>query len=151
MNIYHERQKGNYCRCHAINNLVGKQICSLNTFNKLCDEFDKKNDFEVPSSKLKYIFYNNGGTDNIFGYILKKNNYKIKMTHYDYYKSKVIQLKNDKKMLGFIVYNRCHTFCIRKIKDEYYLIDSMKSRIQKINPQSYCKRRNLGVICVELE
>lgn len=79
MTIYHEKQIGNYCRCHAINNLVGKQICSTQEFNRLCDEFDKKNGFTTPSSKLKYLFYNNGGTENIFGYILQKKGYTIKM------------------------------------------------------------------------
>ena len=148
MNIYHEKQVGNYCRCHAINNLVGKQLCKLQEFNGLCDEFDKKNGFTIPSSKLKYLFYNNGGINNLFGYILTKKGYTIQMTHYDYYRPKAIKLNTHMNLLGFIIYNRRHTFCIRKIGSDFFVIDSMRPTMQKINPLMYCKRRNLGVICV---
>ena len=43
MTLYHERQVGSYCRLHAINNLMGRQICSIREFDALCSEFDKMN------------------------------------------------------------------------------------------------------------
>ena len=117
MKIYHEKQKGNYCRCHAINNMVGKQLITIVEFNKYCDAFDALNKFDKGSSKQKHYFYNNGGANNIFGYILQQKGYKPQMTHYDISKSKkVIQ---SRRLIGYIVYNRGHTYCIRKIKNDF--------------------------------
>ena len=75
--MFHQRQKGSYCRCHAINNMIGQEFISLSEFNKYCDEFDRKNHFSPGSSRNGHMFYNNGLTDNIFGYILEKKGIKI--------------------------------------------------------------------------
>jgi hypothetical protein len=77
--MYHEKQRGNYCRCHAINNLLGFQLVSLAEFDKLCDEFDNIHKFARGSSKNHHLFYNNGQTDNIFGYIMQKKGLYVKM------------------------------------------------------------------------
>ena len=71
--MYHEKQQGNYCMKHAINNLIGKELCSNKEFDIYCDELDKLNDFEKGVSKSK-LFYNNGGINNIFGYVMTKKN-----------------------------------------------------------------------------
>ena len=143
MGVYHERQIGNFCRCHALNNLLGTRIVTTQEFNGLCDEFDNIHTYEKGCSRNKYFFINNGGEDNIFGYILHKKDTHYKMNHYDIYTNKtIIPHKNS---IGFIVYNQNHTFCIRKIDSTFYLIDSMRSNIIKVNPQQY-GRRGFGLI-----
>ena len=145
--MYHEKQIGNYCRCHAINNLMGKQICSRKEFDILCDEFDAMNGFTQSSSKLKYIFYNNGGIHNIFGHVLTKKGNVIRMEHHDYYSSKAICLQ-DHSLQGIILYNRSHTYCLRPTKTGYVIIDSMRTTMQPITIKAFCKPRNIGAISV---
>jgi hypothetical protein len=145
--LFHERQIGNYCRYHAVNNLFGKSICSLVTFNKYCNEYDKLNKMDR-ISKTKCVYYNNGDTDNIFGYIIQKAGYNIKMTHYDFYKPTKITLVSN--TIGMILYNKSHTYCIRKYNNRFYLIDSIKLQIQEISdPIQYCEKANLGIIVVD--
>jgi len=145
--LYHERQRGNYCRLHAINNLIGKQICALPTFDRLCDEYDNINKFDKGSSKRLHIFYNNGNSYNNFGYVLNKCGYKTKMTHYDYYNNKTVN--HNSKTLGFILYSNSHAFCIRKYQNKFYLIDSLRPKEIIVDPLTYCNRGNMGVIRVD--
>ena len=147
--MYHEKQKGNYCRCHALNNLLGKQIVTLRDFDVYCDAFDKKNHFDVGSSRKKYIFYNNGLTDNIFGYIMEDKGMRVEMNHYDYYRSKKIK-HCEKGTLGYIVYNTQHTYCVRIVENEYWLIDSMRGKPCKLNNLQSLERKGIGVICIRL-
>ena len=148
MKIYHEKQIGNYCRCHAINNLVGKQLITLHEFNSYCDKFDALNNFDKGSSRNKHYFYNNGGTNNIFGYCLQKKGIFTNMTHYDISKSTRIDTKFFNKAYGCILYNRRHTYCMRKIQNDYYIIDSMRRTPQKIKNLSILQRKGMGVIMV---
>lgn len=146
--MYHEKQKGSYCRCHAINNLMGKQLVSLTEFDVYCDAFDKKSNFSPGSSKNKHFFYNNGETDNIFGYILQEKKVKITMEHYDFFGGQKIKHCN-KGTMGYIVYNSRHTYCVRVMKGEFWLIDSMKSKPQKLNDLRCIERRGIGVIRIQ--
>ena len=142
--IYHERQRGNYCRLHALNNFIGKHTCNFAQFNKYCDEYDTINKVSKKTSRSQ-IFYNNGGNDNIFGYILGKSGYSYKMHHYDFYRNKTIKICSETS--GFILYTKQHAFCIKKHTDnQFYLIDSMKTKPMLVDPISYCKKINLGVI-----
>lgn len=144
-NIYHEKQRGNYCRCHAINNLVGKQIVTTSEFDMLCDEYDTKHQYEKGVSRCRHYFINNGGTNNIFGHVFQKKGYSVTMTHYDYYKQKSIQ--DSDVTYGCIVYNMSHTFCIRRINGVLYKIDSMQRAPQRINMRLF-QRRGYGIINV---
>jgi hypothetical protein len=144
--MYHEKQKGSYCRCHALNNLIGRELVSLKEFDSYCDAFDKKNDFEIGSSKKKHFFYNNGETDNIFGFILHTKKLKIAMIHYDYYQPKKIK-HCKKRTIGYIVYNAGHTYCIRVIDGAYWMIDSMKGKPHRLNDLP--REKGIGVIQVQ--
>ena len=152
--MYHEKQQGNYCMKHAINNLIGKELCSNKEFDIYCDELDKLNDFEKGVSKSK-LFYNNGGINNIFGYVMTKKNINVEFTYYSYEKtnSGIFSNLKTKCLLGFIVYNKQHTYCVRRINNRYYLIDSMSSRIVEITDrfEQYLCRKNLGLIGVYLK
>ena len=46
--MYHEKQQGNYCMKHAINNLIGKELCS----NKELDIFKSENTAILLKSNL---------------------------------------------------------------------------------------------------
>ena len=144
--LYHEKQYRNYCRCHALHNLIGKKILSsFSEFDTLCDSFDRENKYDVGVSRRNYFFINNGNTDNIFGYILGKKGYHVRMNHYDYYKRK--KIVPDPKSLGFIVYTHSHTYCVRNINGVLYQIDSMRRAIMPINTK-LLERPGLGVIDV---
>ena len=145
--MYHQKQKGSYCRCHAINNLIGKELIAFGEFDKLCDEYDKKNGFLPGSSKRGHLFYNNGGVDNIFGFILGKKGIHVKMEHYDFYLSKKIKHQNN-STIGYIIYNRGHTYCIRNLNGERWLIDSMRAKPLKIGSMGVVEKKGIGVICV---
>lgn len=161
LRIFHERQVGNYCRCHALNNLLGFTMCKLNTFLVYCDDFDVKHNFEKGSSKRHFIFYNYGNIDNIFGYVLqrqansilektKKNMNALQMIHYDFYTQKkelnIQEYMNKSNLFGFIVYTIRHTYAIRKIEKEFYLIDSMRPKAQKLKNFSCLTPKGIGYI-----
>ena len=152
--MYHEKQQGNYCMKHAINNLIGKELCSNKEFDIYCDELDKLNNFEKGVSKSK-LFYNNGGINNIFGYVMTKKNINVEFAYYSYEKTNSGMFSNLKTecLLGFIVYNKQHTYCVRYLDNKYYLIDSMAPRIVDITDRvdQYLCRKNLGLIAVYLK
>lgn len=147
--MFHQKQKGNYCRCHAINNLFGHELVALGEFDNYCNEFDKKNGFARDSSRNAHLFYNNGGVNNIFGYIIKKKGIKIKMEHFDFYRTKKVKVNNN--VIGYIIYNRSHTYCVKINNGEKWIIDSMKAHPKKIDSMKLFERRGIGIICVMRE
>ena len=142
--IYHEKQYGNYCRCHALNNLIGEQMLSRAEFDSLCDKYDKTHGFHTQVTRRTHLFCNNGGTDNIFGFCLEEKGYNIMMNHYDFYRNVVV--KCSANTLGYIVYNAHHTYCVRIVDGEFYLIDSMRRGVQKLNDLRIIQRPGIGVI-----
>lgn len=129
--MFHQKQFKNYCRCHAINNFLGYEAISYINFDKACDEFDKNN--KNPNiSKNMFYFYNNGGNDNIFGFIFKKLNYNCKLETFLNYNNKLNKY-NFTTIKGFIIFNNHHTWCIRKFQNKYYLIDSLQIMVKPLN------------------
>lgn len=150
--IYHEKQVGNYCRCHAMNNLFGSKIIPLPVFDKYCIEYDVKKNFEKNCSR-RQIFYNFGGIDNIFGYSLTQSGKNVNMEHHDFYNIKnidILKYKNKSGFIGFIVYNTYHTWCVRLINDKMYNIDSMRGNITEIKNNNALNHKMLGVISIFL-
>ena len=129
--MFHQKQFRNYCRCHAINNFLGYEAISYFNFDKECDNFDKKNNMPL-ISKNKYYFYNNGGNDNIFGFIFDKLNYKCKLETIINYTNNLVDI-NINKTKGFIIFNNHHTWCIKKVQEKFYLIDSLKWMVKSLN------------------
>lgn len=126
----------NYCRCHAINNFLGYDAISFQEFNKYCDNFDTISGFPLISKK-EYYFYNNMNNDNIFSYILKKLGYNFKFNIIMNYNMKKINYDNNTK--GFIIFNNHHTWCIRKVNNMFYIIDSLSFMIKKLNTEQLNK------------
>lgn len=145
MSIYHEKQVGSYCRLHAINNLIGKKLVSTSEFDKLCDNYDKIKKYIKGTSKNRHYFINNGGTDNIFGFVLENKGYKPYMVHYNFYKQK--RLNDSDVTFGCIVYNRSHTICVKRIDGILYKIDSMGRRPMKTSMRHF-GRKGFGIINV---
>ena len=52
----------------------------------------------------------------------------------------------NKNTIGYIVYNMQHTYCVRVKDGEYWLIDSMKGKPQKLNDLRSMERKGVGVI-----
>ena len=145
--MFHQKQRGSYCRCHALNNLVGRELITLKEFDSYCEKFDKSNLFVSGSSRNGHLFYNNGGTDNIFGYILKEKGINTKMVHYDFYRNKKID-DSAGNIIGYIIYNHGHTYCVKIDNREKWIIDSMKPSPRKVGSMKHFERRGIGVICV---
>ena len=144
--LYHEKQYKGYCRCHAINNLLGKKALTVQMFDTLCDEYDTSNNFTDKCSRNRCVFYNNGGTNNIFGFILHKLGYRIQMKHYDFYTNVNIAMPTN-NTVGYIIYNMRHTYCLHIDKNRnMYIIDSMQQKPRQINNLQCFRRKNLGVI-----
>ena len=53
-----------------------------------------------------------------------------------------------KKLIGFIVYNRNHTYCVKNIDQTFYVIDSLKQNVNKIQTTQMLNRKGIGVIQV---
>ena len=143
MSIYHEKQVGNYCRLHAINNVIGEKLVTRKEFDVLCDEYDLSKKYLKGTSKIRHYFVNSGETDNIFGYVLEKKGYKIRMEHHSFYKPK--KLTETEIPFGCIVYNKSHTFCVKKVKGTLYKIDSMQSRPVRTSISRFL-RKGFGII-----
>jgi hypothetical protein len=165
--LYHERQVGSYCRLHAINNLMGRQICTTGEFDSICNEFDKLNRVENNISKSGQLFYNNGGVENIFGFvILKKGDVvadELLMFHKDFYRNEfpktddTMSISGEQYVLaGFIVYNAGHTWCVRRSEEgdgkppAWILIDSMQAKQSSVVPKATLTPRGIGAISVYL-
>ena len=143
MSIYHEKQVGSYCRLHAINNLIGKKLVSTLEFDKLCDNYDKIKKYIKGTSKNRHYFINNGGTDNIFGFVLENKGYKPNMVHYNFYKQK--RLNDGDVTFGCIVYNRGHTFCVKRVGKILYKIDSLQRIVFPTSIKQFL-RKGFGII-----
>jgi|UniRef100_A0A6C0LHW9 hypothetical protein len=150
MSLYHQRQQGAMCRLHTINNLIGREVCNTSDFNKYCDEFDKKNKFEVSCSKLSQEFYNNGNNDNIFGYTLAKKGINVKIMGYDRHRKQpinVAELEKDDDLLGACVLQPGHTWCVRYHNKKWIVVDSMNAGQPQVQ-HNYFQNKNLGFLFV---
>ena len=57
--MFHQKQKGSYCRCHAINNLMGRELISY-------DEFSTKRMFKSTDHQSNTLI--GGDTINFYAY-----------------------------------------------------------------------------------
>ena len=147
MTLFHQRQQGSYCRYHSINNIIGRQICTIAEFDQYCDELDTKNKFEVKCSKNSQEFYNNGDADNIFGYTMKKKGIDIKMESFDRHRKKPINITDTIDLLGAFVLSPGHVWCVRYVDEKWFVIDSMNSSEPEVQ-MNYFQNKNFAFIFV---
>lgn len=145
--MYHERQVGNYCRKHSINNLMGKELINIADFDKLCDDFDKANNFDRQCSRKDHLFYNYGAEDNIFGFALRNKGVEVKMIGYDNWRKEDIDLETNKDdLLGAFVFKEGHVWCVRYIDGKFHSIDS--NGLVKEVKENYFKDKKLSFLLV---
>ena len=126
-NIFCERQRGDMCRMHSINNYIGSVLFSEESFYKYCDKYDNlikglnsrsMDGFAEGRSIISFIM------DNIFNkflLLIPINSYKESREHLD------IEHYNEvlKKCDVFFEFNKNHIWVNKKIKNKYYKIDSL--------------------------
>jgi len=132
MAIYFERQNGDNCRIHAINNCFGHTVINRTEFEKYHKEFQSV--YEV---KLEDNYVNSGNWDrsNLLSYILSQ---KFGLTCFTlgqyelprFQKHGVIRGLGDlmdMDLKRFFVCDKNHVWCVRYFKDQWVCIDSMRT------------------------
>ena len=118
--------------------MLGFELCSQKEFDILCDKWDALNNFTPNISKKTQLYYNNGDTNNIFGFILKQYDIEINITGYESYETKPYP---DDACIGIICFNTKHTWALRKHSDNnWWIHDSLRYPIKlqhnKLNSKS---------------
>ena len=151
MTLYQERQVGNYCRKHSINNLIGREIVTTTEFDQMCDEFDRENRFDTLCSRNQHVYYNYGDRRNIFGYIMERKGIRTTITGYDNWRKDAVDLTTDlEDILGAFVFRDGHVWCVRRYQDKWYLIDSMGGG-PSITNESYFNNKQYCFLVVRRE
>lgn len=142
-NIFCERQRGNMCRMHSINNYIGNNILNEELFYNYCDNYDKQiiglnsrnmDGFSEGRSIVSYIM------DKIFNkylLLIPINSYKESREHLN------LEFFNEyiKKCSCYFEFNRNHIWVNKKINNKYYKIDSLsgvnETNMSQINNNGY--------------
>lgn len=134
MNIYCEKQEGDLCRMHSLNNFFQKREMNTNKFYEYCDAYDKY--YKTKNSRSIDMF--NEGR-NVIGFVLKQ--------YYNIFTLLVYDLNLIKKFLpdlsNIFSFSKNHIFIYKKINNEWFKIDSL-SRPQKQSPLT----KNFGYLIV---
>lgn len=108
---------------HTLNNLMGKDICTLEEYMKLQQEWFK---LMMPEFENKYyptnMFTNIELTNNIFEYILNKKGYNITCKCYHI---NVLKPSIPGHAIGAIFINNTHCYSVRKHGNDWFTHDSM--------------------------
>lgn len=145
--IFCERQRGDFCRMHSLNNYIGKSLLNEEEFHKKCDEYDSVIDglrsrnmdgFAEGRSIVSYIM------DILFHkfiILIPYNSYTNSRTHLDMeFYNKIY-----KKVNGFFEFNKNHIWINKKVNDRFYKIDSIGG-VNEINVKSMGKNGYFLVI-----
>ena len=142
-NIFCERQRGNMCRMHSINNYIGRSILNEELFYNYCDNYDKlifglnsrsMDGFAEGRSIVSYIM------DKIFNKFLLMipiNSYKKSRNHLN------LEFFNEyiKKCSSYFEFNKNHIWINKKINNKYYKIDSLsgvnETNMSQLNNNGY--------------
>lgn len=126
-NLFCERQRGNMCRMHSINNYIGRELLNEKEFFKYCDSYDELIDglnsrnmdgFAEGRSIVSFIM------DKVFSKFLLLvpiNSYNKSRIHLD------IEHYNEllRKCNCFFEFNKNHIWVNKKINNSFYKIDSL--------------------------
>lgn len=148
--IYWESQRNGLCRLHAINAFFGYHKITEPQFLKYIKEYDLylSSRFNIETSSAEFDLINSDQT-NLVSWILKK--YKF---HFRYYplncqshikcRMQNTELKELITSSDFIfVYNFSHIWCIKRVKNKYYRIDSIGG-VSPINVSNLYMQPNIG-------
>jgi hypothetical protein len=124
MNIYCERQEGNLCRMHSLNNYFQRREMNKNKFYEYCELYDK---FYGTRNSRSLDMFNEGR--NIIGFILKEYYDTPTILAYD---TNLIK-KYLPRLSNIFAFSKSHIFLYKKINNDWYKIDSL-SKPQKASP-----------------
>lgn len=137
MNIYCQKQIGDLCRMHSINNYFGKEVINQEVFKKYCNEYDsliyglksiQMDGFAEGRSIVSYIIEK---LDNKFLLLIPiKINSSIR-NHLDL--ERYNKLMKNNNFTNYFEFNKNHIWINRKINGQYYKIDSI-SGVNMIEP-----------------
>lgn len=125
--VFCERQRGDMCRMHSINNFIGKEILNEENFYNYCDNYDEiikglnsrsMDGFAEGRSIVSFIM------DKIFNkflLLIPINSYNKSRIHLD------IEHYNEllRKCNCFFEFNKNHIWVNKKINSCFYKIDSL--------------------------
>ena len=125
--LFCERQRGDMCRMHSINNYFGEAFMNESDFFKYCDDYDEiikglnsrsMDGFAEGRSIVSYIM---DKKFNKFLLLIPINSYNASRNHLD------IEHYDEllKKCNCFFEFNKNHIWVNRKVKNIYYKIDSL--------------------------
>ena len=141
--IFCEKQRGDMCRMHSINNYIGSPLIKETQFFDYCSKYDKlikglnsesMDGFAEGRSIVSFIM---DKLFNKFLFLIPINSYNNSRKHLD------IKHYNEllKRSRCFFEFNKTHIWINKKINDNYYKIDSIsginETNIKCINNNGY--------------
>ena len=142
-NIFCERQRGDFCRMHSINNYIGCAKLNEEIFYKYCDEYDsiitglKSRNMDGFAEGRSIVSYIMDILLNKFILLIPFNSYKKSRSHLDmdFYNKIFI------KVNSFFEFNKNHIWINKKINGKFYKIDSIggvnEINVKKIGNNGY--------------
>ena len=126
-NLFCERQRGNMCRMHSINNYIGRELLNEKEFFNYCDNYDELIDglnsrnmdgFAEGRSIVSFLM------DKVFSkflLLIPINSYNKSRIHLD------MEHYNEllRKCNCFFEFNKNHIWVNKKINNSFYKIDSL--------------------------
>ena len=118
--MYFERQRGDNCRIHAINNCFGREVLTRAEFDRLAAEFHPN--AEIPATH-DYVTAQDWDRTHLLAYILKR---KLDLDcftigHFElarFRKGKVVRSimdAMDPELMRFFVCNASHVWCVKHV------------------------------------
>jgi hypothetical protein len=126
-NIFCERQRGDFCRMHSINNYIGESRLNEEEFYKYCDEYDsiitglKSRNMDGFAEGRSIVSYIMDILVNKFIILIPYNSYANSRKHLDMeFYNKIYN-----KVNSFFEFNKNHIWINKKVNDKMYKIDSI--------------------------
>ncbi len=147
MDIFCERQRGDFCRMHSINNYVGGSKLNEEIFYKYCDEYDsiidglKSRNMDGFAEGRSIVSYIMDVLFNKFILLIPYNSYKNSRKHLDMdFYNKIYN-----KVNSFFEFNKNHIWINKKLDGKMYKIDSIGG-VNEINTKNMGKNGYFLVI-----
>ena len=125
--MYCEKQQGNLCRMHSINNFYQSRKLSPQQFYNYCDQYDQL--YNTTNSRNCDMF--NEGR-NVIGFILEKISNDFTLLLYNNEISIIKPYLNE--ISNIFCFNHSHIWIRKKINNQWYNLDSLSSPHKIQNP-----------------
>ena len=143
LNIFCERQRGDMCRMHSINNYIGEPLINEKKFFRYCDDYDKL--IDGLNSKSMDGFSEGRS---IISFIMEKlfNKFLLLIPIHSYNSCRNhLELEHYNELIKtcncFFEFNKNHIWVNKKINNKFYKIDSLsgvnETNVKNINNNGY--------------